>query len=619
MKRKIILNPAEQVKSYQRFNLAALRASFALAKLGLKAILVLVIFLSCFSQGLADYVLPDTPANRQRGVVGCTQTSSGIDCSGQGGGGYDDGGDIYIPSQPQPKFVEVENDPDKLYAEALRIYQNQIIGSYKDATEILEKAVRLRPGFLEGYLLLGRVRELRGYTTDSENAFCWAVSIDPYNAEARQGCPQTRDTDRAQAYYSESQEFIKQGSWNEAYQRLRWAVDLNRDSYFDQYIYFARKLVEAGEYAMAEEVYRNAIDRRGDLAYLHYELAEVLGKLGDDYEALSYYEEALRLYPKYMEARLSLGKAYVKLGNLEAAERLYRQAISGPLYVEAESDGYIFQERLTDVLRQQGKYTEAVAAAGELIAFYEDKTGSWDSYKSEAYRLLAGAYEGLNDEVNSRQAYKQANALGYNELASAGLNRLNERVVGRLVDGVYTEFTEWDLPVGDPAKTIASAQLQGIAESGKIAAGRIQDASRGQRRFHEASAWAGLGFDTAGLSAEPIDFNLGLGAEDIADKDIEEVEIPPGLEDEPIIIELMEKGKAAKQEFEEVRINLANLEQEVKEEPAPQKQAELVELKEQCRKAENKKAFYSFTVQDKIRELKRKREREEQGQPDADD
>lgn len=38
------------------------------------------------SLGFAQYQLPDTPANRARGVVGCTQTSSGITCPGGGSG-----------------------------------------------------------------------------------------------------------------------------------------------------------------------------------------------------------------------------------------------------------------------------------------------------------------------------------------------------------------------------------------------------------------------------------------------------------------------------------------------------------------------------------------------------
>ena len=44
--------------------------------------------LVCLIPGIAAaQLLPDTPANRARGVVGCTQTSSGINCGNISSGG----------------------------------------------------------------------------------------------------------------------------------------------------------------------------------------------------------------------------------------------------------------------------------------------------------------------------------------------------------------------------------------------------------------------------------------------------------------------------------------------------------------------------------------------------
>jgi len=54
----------------------------------------LFIFFYSISSAFADSILPDTAANRSRGVVGCTQTSSGITCPGGGGGGSSDGSDM---------------------------------------------------------------------------------------------------------------------------------------------------------------------------------------------------------------------------------------------------------------------------------------------------------------------------------------------------------------------------------------------------------------------------------------------------------------------------------------------------------------------------------------------
>lgn len=49
----------------------------------LGAALVALLLLGVAAPAFADFILPDTPANRKRGVVGCTQTSSGINCAGR--------------------------------------------------------------------------------------------------------------------------------------------------------------------------------------------------------------------------------------------------------------------------------------------------------------------------------------------------------------------------------------------------------------------------------------------------------------------------------------------------------------------------------------------------------
>lgn len=61
-------------------------------------VLILLLMSVAWERPAADYELPDTPANRERGVVGCTQTSTGIECPGDGGefsGGF--GGGCALP------------------------------------------------------------------------------------------------------------------------------------------------------------------------------------------------------------------------------------------------------------------------------------------------------------------------------------------------------------------------------------------------------------------------------------------------------------------------------------------------------------------------------------------
>ena len=69
----------------------------------------LAVIITTLAGGIAraDYVLPDTPANRARGVVGCTQTDTGINCGGGGGGPSEDPGDYYERRGEPANYVNV--------------------------------------------------------------------------------------------------------------------------------------------------------------------------------------------------------------------------------------------------------------------------------------------------------------------------------------------------------------------------------------------------------------------------------------------------------------------------------------------------------------------------------
>lgn len=91
----------------------------------------------------AAYVLPDTPANRARGVVGCTQTRTGIQCPRGGSGpGYPT-----IPSAPAgPSPEEIERKREdmvlSLSEEAVKAYRR---GDWAAAVSYLRKALEYDP------------------------------------------------------------------------------------------------------------------------------------------------------------------------------------------------------------------------------------------------------------------------------------------------------------------------------------------------------------------------------------------------------------------------------------------------------------------------------------------
>ena len=115
---------------------------------------------------------------------------------------------------------------------------------------------------------------------------------------------------------------------------------------------------------------------------------------GQPDKALNHLENAVRIAPRYTDARINLGLVYAALNNLEAAESEYRQAMSldansaeahynlGVLYANTGK----IQEALSefdDALRSDPGNADAYSAAG-LISLQLGK-------KDEAYRYLQNA------------------------------------------------------------------------------------------------------------------------------------------------------------------------------------------------------------------------------------
>ncbi len=84
----------------------------------------------------ADFILPDTPANRSRGVVGCVQRSSGsIDCAGRSSGSSSQGGSS--PSAPSSAPSRQEDYRQRqIEADAIRKRQSEAARKHLDYPDV---------------------------------------------------------------------------------------------------------------------------------------------------------------------------------------------------------------------------------------------------------------------------------------------------------------------------------------------------------------------------------------------------------------------------------------------------------------------------------------------------
>jgi tetratricopeptide (TPR) repeat protein len=121
--------------------------------------------------------------------------------------------------------------------------------------------------------------------------------------------------------------------------------------------YFAEALLQTGDYARAEENYRQAIPLDPKSAGAQLGMAQALvqqGKLGD---AAAYFREAAKLDPQYRDYLLQLAQLYEKANQPAEAIAIYRE------FPENAS----VQAHMAEMLMESQKFAEAIPRLEEAI------------------------------------------------------------------------------------------------------------------------------------------------------------------------------------------------------------------------------------------------------------
>jgi len=120
------------------------------------------------------------------------------------------------------------------------------------------------------------------------------------------------------------------------------------------YVNLGQALASSGRIEEAIERFRQALERKSDLAEAHASLGGLLQTGGRLDEAVAHYQQALRSAPNLPEANNNLGSVLAARGQLEPAARLFRRALSvRPNFVDAHNN-------LGHVLQRMGQLDEAI-------------------------------------------------------------------------------------------------------------------------------------------------------------------------------------------------------------------------------------------------------------------
>jgi tetratricopeptide (TPR) repeat protein len=321
-----------------------------------------------------------------------------------------------------------------------RAYRQQ--GRSKDAIQQLERAVELRPNYVEAYMQLSQVAADMGNQDRAEILLNKALKLAQRDALAARVLIQRGNLFRTQekygaaiddfnraisldprnlaAYIGLGETYRDQGEPEQAIDRYRAALLLD-GTYVDAHVKLGNAYYEAGRFDEALASYQRATELQPQTGWLLLLVGDTFMDLGQADEALGVYQEALAAQPSYEEdpgfvSRLASvyqaqGLLDDALASAEQAEQLAaaaEQSIEGPLQLQA------------DILSEQERWQAAIDLYTKVLEI--------NPKRAQAMRGLALAYEaqGRSQEAVAKwRAYLQQAPKGdYVDEAREHLRRL---------------------------------------------------------------------------------------------------------------------------------------------------------------------------------------------------
>jgi len=176
---------------------------------------------------------------------------------------------------------------------------------------------------------------------------------------------------------------------------FRRAISLKPD-FIEAYNNLGKVHIAEHRYAEAAAVYQKLLDHRPADAGAHFELGNIHLHRLQAGEARARFVEALRLNPKYSEARNNLGKALQLEGKLDEALECYRAAAEKPGFALPHLNiGLVLQER------------EQFAAAREAYR----RALALDPRLADAHSRMGAAFHAEGRYADARASYASALAL----------------------------------------------------------------------------------------------------------------------------------------------------------------------------------------------------------------
>lgn len=210
---------------------------------------------------------------------------------------------------------EVVKPPDTKLLEAWELVNKGVsfaqLGSYPEAIEQFQKALRINPYYTLAHNNLGAAHEALGNVDEAIREYQAALRIDP---------------DYADAHYNLGITYFSQDKIYQAIAEFKDTLDIDPD-YSKAHYYLGQAYYRLGLVTEAIEAYQEALNNDPNLADAHHNLGVAYHDMRNLDGAITEYWEALKIKPDYAEAYYNLGKAYTEKGSRKEAIDCYKDFI----------------------------------------------------------------------------------------------------------------------------------------------------------------------------------------------------------------------------------------------------------------------------------------------------
>jgi len=267
-------------------------------------------------------------------------------------------------------------------------------GRFREAIDVVERALAVEPGFMDGWQFLGTLYVKDGRPDEAIAALEHILALNPESLPARDGLAKAyrakgdlgtaldllqaiaaSSPSYAGAYYEAADMLVEAGRYDEAATWLRRFLDLHPDAVRAWYETGTIRLRQ-GRLEPAREAIERALSLAPSIRSAHFNLALIAEQRGDGDGAQVEYERELALFPDSYEALANLGVLLMQRGEgargTATFERLLelrpQDARANYLLARAYFSAGRTDDRVLELARTAARLDPRLQRAQELVA-----------------------------------------------------------------------------------------------------------------------------------------------------------------------------------------------------------------------------------------------------------